>query len=952
MLAAQSSTCSNRRSDFPIIMLRQLDQRARRVVNVPASLWMWVAAVICFFGEALSADSQPLEEDPYEQEAVYSEAIRLLYQEGDGSQKQAQRLLKKLAVAGHAQSQYALGIVYQQGIGVIESARQANRWFKESAAQSYPPAMLQLAESYLEGDGIRKDETEALSLLQNIVDPNTKYEMRVEEFALLRRIKARAHYLLGEILADGSVIDPDIDRAIASFEEAARMGEQDATMYLAIAYAEGTVVEQSVEKAKAYFELLDLQSSDALRRSLDLARQPGIDQVELNNLKEYGEEMRAAVSQSILEMQTNFAKKVLYADGDDFDAAFAAELLDVAADGGHAEAQSELGILFWRGEGVPADAEKAYALFALAAEQDWVLAKYNLSIAIEELGQIGERSWDSEALLESAAESGLLAAQVRLEGTEELGVLDPEEARDYCLEMAEKKDPRALYSLAMRRMNGWMIERETDNQALISLVMESARFEYSRAQYLLGMLYMSGKSVGQNAEIGFWWLERAARQEHPKALYRLGSCYARGIAVEVDLEKAFYNYHRSAELGLDVAKNSLAAFYNKGIYVEKDEWRASELYLQAADEGDATAAYNIGNCYLEGRGVKRDVQAGLSWISKSAEQGNLSACQSLSRIYLEGLLVDGDVVEAAYWLEKSAELGHRPAMKRTALNYFNGSGIPVNRGKAAYWITEYINRSGPLDVESLMLQNEFEDSRKVQEFIPNDYAAMIVYADLMADSTWSGYDPKEASRVLSLLAKQGFNGARFRLASLHIKGGFPGANMKKAYRIYRDIYSDNQDSDLGVVVKLAGKAALELSRCYEQGSGTRLNAKKAIEWLKIAATKGYPEAQYEWGKWLLSSGSNATDGESGVSWLLDAARMGNIKAHVMLAEMNLQRRIPDLDPNTIIAWLKDLVDSGSGEARILLRRYGVDIDSQAPRKRSPNNEKEPEINPYAPIEAA
>lgn len=176
--------------------------------------------------------------------------------------------------------------------------------------------------------------------------------------------------------------------------------------------------------------------------------------------------------------------------------------------------------------------------------------------------------------------------------------------------------------------------------------------------------------------------------------------------------------------------------------------------------------------------------------------------------------------------------------------------------------------------------------------------------------------------------------------------------MKKAYRIYRDIYSDNQDSDLGVVVKLAGKAALELSRCYEQGSGTRLNAKKAIEWLKIAATKGYPEAQYEWGKWLLSSGSNATDGESGVSWLLDAARMGNIKAHVMLAEMNLQRRIPDLDPNTIIAWLKDLVDSGSGEARILLRRYGVDIDSQAPRKRSPNNEKEPEINPYAPIEAA
>ena len=113
-------------------------------------------------------------DDPFEHEAAYSEAVGLLFKEDDGSQKQAQRLLKKLAVAGHAQSQYTLGIVYLQGIGVIESHRQANRWFKLSAAQAYPPAMLHLAESLLEGSGIRKDESEALSLLQDIVDPDTR----------------------------------------------------------------------------------------------------------------------------------------------------------------------------------------------------------------------------------------------------------------------------------------------------------------------------------------------------------------------------------------------------------------------------------------------------------------------------------------------------------------------------------------------------------------------------------------------------------------------------------------------------------------------------------------------------------------------------------------------------------------------------------------------------------
>ncbi|HCR28635.1 MAG TPA: hypothetical protein DIV79_01280 [Opitutae bacterium] len=115
-------------------MLRQLDQRICRVVTAFASIWVVVVAITFALSASLVADSQRLEEDPFEQEAVYSEGIGLPYLESESAQRQGQRLLKKLAVAGHAQSQYALGIVYLQGIGVIESARQANRWFKVSAA--------------------------------------------------------------------------------------------------------------------------------------------------------------------------------------------------------------------------------------------------------------------------------------------------------------------------------------------------------------------------------------------------------------------------------------------------------------------------------------------------------------------------------------------------------------------------------------------------------------------------------------------------------------------------------------------------------------------------------------------------------------------------------------------------------------------------------------------------
>jgi TPR repeat protein len=909
---------------------------------------LWLALLPSLWGQKTDGDSSV----EVETEREYVEALILLSKGDVESLKKAPRLLKKLAVSGHARSQDTLGSLYRQGLGVIQNDEQAVRWFTEAAEQRYPNSMMSLAESYMEGLGTKENYVKARALLEALLDPGAKFEVRIEEYGVMRRAKARASYLLGVIYSNGFDVEVDIGRSIELFETAAHMGDQDATMYLAITYAEGKKVEKSIDKAKEYFELLDLQSSDALRRSLDPSHIVSGDITDAENLREYGEVLNAEISQGILEMQTQFAKKILYSEGEDFDAEFAAGLLKLAANGEYAEAQSELGVLYYRGSGVEQDLENAVSLVADAAAQGWVIAQYNLAVIMGADDRFVDDRFDVGDLLELSAGQGLYAAQVVLDGENGPGVLNSEEAKDLCLEKANEKDARALFSLARRKMVGWMLDREEDRSKLVELIEASSNSGYSRAQYTMGMLYMTGEIVPQNVQAGFWLLKSAAAQDHSMALHHMGTCYAQGIVVEPNVEQAFRYFSRSAELGLDASKNSLAVFYNAGIYVIQNEWRASELYLEAADEGDPTAAFNIGNCYLEGKGVKRNVSKGLEWIGRSAEQGNLVACSQMSRIYEEGFLADFDGVEVAYWREKAADLGNRYSMKLTALNYFYGKGIPKNRGKATFWISEYMNQSGPIDTSRLTIEGEYEPHELVQSLLPQDYSALIVHADLLADPSWSGYDPDQAYRILEKLSSKGFLGARYRLADLHANQVFSKANPKKAYSLYKSLYDENRNADLAVRRVYAALASYELSGYVLEGVGTRPSESKGLKWLEVSAGSGYLVSQYEWGKRLVEGDGVHENLGEGIRWLIEAAKQGHLEARGELARLNLDRPIANLDEDTIIAWLKEWVDAGSGEARLLLREYGIEYKVPVRAPRAPDDGNKPDLDPYAPIEAA
>ena len=70
---------------------------------------------------------------------------------------------KKAAEQGIAQAQYNLGVMYDNGEGVIQDDKEAVKWFRLAAEQGYARAQHNLGVMYRNGEGVRQDDKEAVT---------------------------------------------------------------------------------------------------------------------------------------------------------------------------------------------------------------------------------------------------------------------------------------------------------------------------------------------------------------------------------------------------------------------------------------------------------------------------------------------------------------------------------------------------------------------------------------------------------------------------------------------------------------------------------------------------------------------------------------------------------------------------------------------------------------------
>ena len=242
----------------------------------------------------------------------------------------------------------------------------------------------------------------------------------------------------------------------------------------------------------------------------------------------------------------------------------AAELFTKAAELGNRRAQTNLGLLYLRGQGVPRDLVQARAWLEKAAAGDDPYALYALGRAMEESAPPAmadaTRAVD---LFRRAAEKGHPLAAVR-----------------YGLALAEgvgvKKDPAAGHR--------WLVQAQENGvpEAALALGDIAVRMPAQR-----------DKAANEKAlKLALAWYEVAANGGVPSAQFKLANAYLGGIGVPRDATQAQQWYTRAAQQGLDDAQQALGVMLVNGMAGVTDPVEGYKWLLLAERGGrpEATSA--------------------------------------------------------------------------------------------------------------------------------------------------------------------------------------------------------------------------------------------------------------------------------------------------------------------------------------------------------------------------
>ena len=176
-------------------------------------------------------------------EQLYSEGISYYNAK---NYAEALKWLLKVAELGHSDAQYWLGVMYNNGQGVIQNFVEAAKWYRKAAEQGHRGAQCSLGFMYENGQGVRQDYAEAVKwywnaaqqgdvnaqcnlgfmyetgqgVVQNYTEAEKWYLKAAEEGL------ARAQYNLGNMYLWGKGVEQDVYEAVIWFKKAAKQGDE------------------------------------------------------------------------------------------------------------------------------------------------------------------------------------------------------------------------------------------------------------------------------------------------------------------------------------------------------------------------------------------------------------------------------------------------------------------------------------------------------------------------------------------------------------------------------------------------------------------------------------------------------------------------------------------------------------------------------------------------------
>ena len=325
-------------------------------------------------------------------------ALGLMYADGLGVSQdhtKAARWYRKAAIQGVAAAQASLAQMYAKGIGFSQDHAAAARWYRKAAEQGHAEAQARLAEICAKGCGVSKDEVEAVKWFRKaekhdfVETPLGWWRMAAEQGDTNEQLR------LGGMYAEGDGVSQDHAEAARWFRKAADQGHAEAQYILGEMYGDGRGLQKDEADALKWWRKAAEQGHTAAQFKLGW--------------------LHKAASQGNVDAQFLLGEVFGSGLGVPIDCAEAAKWWHMAAEQGDVDAQVNLGDMYRKGCGVPQDYSKALEWYRKAAEQGDEKTQCVLGELYLEGNGVPKDETEAQKWLNMAAAQGNIEARSRLD---------------------------------------------------------------------------------------------------------------------------------------------------------------------------------------------------------------------------------------------------------------------------------------------------------------------------------------------------------------------------------------------------------------------------------------------------------------------------------------------------------------------------------------------------------
>ena len=254
---------------------------------------------------------------------------------------------------GDPKAQYIIGCCYADGDGIEKDESQAVFWWRKSAEQGQEFSQHNLGVHYRLGIGIEQDYKQALYWLRQAANQGS----------------SASQYEIGSLYEEGLGVEKDMSEAFTWYKKAADQGLDVAQFAIGYMYDTGDGIEEDKKQAINWYMKAATQGEARAQNNLGELYLWG-DGVNIDYIKAINW-FRKSATKNNSDAQCNIGKMYYNGKGVKKDYAKAAEWYKRAADQGNAYAETLLGFMYEDGKGVIKDYSKAVELYKRSAEKGY-----------------------------------------------------------------------------------------------------------------------------------------------------------------------------------------------------------------------------------------------------------------------------------------------------------------------------------------------------------------------------------------------------------------------------------------------------------------------------------------------------------------------------------------------------------------------------------------------------